>query len=71
MLLKLQKYTLDVTYVPGKEMYVADTLSRAFLSDYEEDFDPEMDLVVHSLIRNLFTHDCREIIQFPKSYKRR
>ena len=53
MLLKLQKYTLDVTYVPEKEMFVADMLSRAFLSDYLEDFDPEMDLVVHSLIRNL------------------
>jgi hypothetical protein len=27
MLLKLQKYNLDVSYKRGKEMYLADTLS--------------------------------------------
>ena len=29
MMLQLQRYTLNVRYVPGKLMYVADTLSRA------------------------------------------
>ena len=33
MLLRLQKYTLKVCYCPGKEMYVADMLSRAFLQE--------------------------------------
>lgn len=31
MLLRLQRYELEVTYVPGKYLYVADTLSRAYL----------------------------------------
>src|SRR5690348_8559039 len=31
MLLFLQKYDLEVTFKPGKEMYIADTLSRAYL----------------------------------------
>ena len=31
MLLRLQRYSLDVTYVRGSEMYIADTLSRAYI----------------------------------------
>ncbi|XP_060070555.1 uncharacterized protein K02A2.6-like [Ylistrum balloti] len=31
MLLRLQKYDFNITYHPGKEMYLADTLSRAYL----------------------------------------
>ena len=30
-MLQLQRYTLEVKYIPGKYMYVADTLSRAFI----------------------------------------
>ena len=33
MLLHLQKYNLDVQYVPGKNMFIADTLSRASLTE--------------------------------------
>lgn len=33
MLLKLQKYDLQVTYKPGKDLTIADTLSRANLKD--------------------------------------
>ena len=33
MLLRLQKYSLKVTYCPGKEMYIADMLSRAYLKE--------------------------------------
>lgn len=32
MLLQLQRYDLDVTYTPGKHMYIADTLSRSTAS---------------------------------------
>ena len=31
MLLRLQRYSLDVTYTRGSEMYIADTLSRAYI----------------------------------------
>lgn len=32
MLLQLQKYDLNITYTPGKHMYIADTRSRATVS---------------------------------------
>ena len=31
MLLRLQRYNLNVTYLPGSQMYIADMLSRAYL----------------------------------------
>lgn len=33
MLLRLQKYTLKVVYCPGKELLIADMLSRAYLQE--------------------------------------
>ena len=41
MMLRLQKYTLDISYVPGKTIVLADTLSRAYIdgdssNDHEE-----------------------------------
>ena len=35
MLLKMQKYDMDIVYRPGTQMYLADTLSRAFLPSTE------------------------------------
>ena len=32
MLLKLQKYKLTIKYTKGKDMHVADALSRAFMN---------------------------------------
>ena len=31
MMLRLQRYSLEVKYVRGSEMYIADTLSRAYI----------------------------------------
>ena len=39
MILRLQRYNLNVTYKPGPEMHVADHLSRAFLADQGEPGD--------------------------------
>jgi hypothetical protein len=33
MLLNLQSYDVEIKYKPGKELYLADTLSRAHLSN--------------------------------------
>lgn len=52
MLLKLLKYTLVVKYVPGKNLFLADTLSRAYLNIETED-DPELLYIVHALTNNL------------------
>ena len=42
MILQLQQHDLDVKYVPGKYLYVADTLSPAYI-----------EVTVHSLIGNV------------------
>ena len=33
MILTIQRYSLNIVYRPGKELVLADTLSRAFLQD--------------------------------------
>lgn len=55
LLLRLQKYEVNITNVPGKYMYVADTLSRAFLNEKPTDVDlnDDMEVMVHSLVTNL------------------
>ena len=54
MMLNLQPYDMHVHYVPGKFMYLADTLSRAYLPIQNADHeDQEIDYVVHSIIKHL------------------
>lgn len=48
MLLKLLKYRIKIEYLPGSKMYVADTLSRAYLKT-DSPIDLELDYVIHSL----------------------
>lgn len=48
MLLKLLKYDIKLKYVPGKDLIIADTLSRAFQNETEPD-DPEMEYHIHNL----------------------
>ena len=52
-MLTLQPYDLAVSYVPGKYMYLADTLSRAYIEgEPESSLDKEMTRVVHRLVEN-------------------
>ena len=54
MHLKLQKYDLAVQYTKGKELYVADTLSRAYLTVPPTDNDVEdLEFAVHALVSDL------------------
>ena len=55
LLLRLQKYDTSMTCVPGKYMYVADTLSRASLNEKSADseLNDDMEVVVHSVVTNL------------------
>lgn len=51
LLLKLLPYDLEVKYIPGKNMYLADLLSRNFLNGKPEDFIP-LNEVVHCIETN-------------------
>ena len=55
MLLRLQKYSVIVKWKPGREMHIADALSRAYLThdDTDEELSHDMEVMVHSLMKNL------------------
>ena len=54
MMLNLQPYDLDVYYIPGKFMYLADALSRAYLRIENADHEVQkIDNIVHSIIKNM------------------
>ena len=64
MLLRLQKYDFILLYKPGKEMYIADTLSRAYTTDTTVDnMETELADAVHLVVSNVPASDkwMREI----------
>ena len=47
MRLQLQKYDFELRYKPGKELIIADTLSRAYISSTEnEDWEKDIEFQV-------------------------
>ena len=54
LMLRLQPYDLDVHYVPGKYMCLADTLSRGYIQgEGNAEMEDELSRVVHSLVLNI------------------
>ena len=56
MLLRLQRYEIKMTYKPGKEMIIADTLSRAYLTDKDTNNDQmndEIEGFVHAVVNRI------------------
>ena len=54
LMLRLHPYHLKIKYVPGKYLYMADTLLRAYLPGIStSEIDDDLVQVVHSLITNL------------------
>ena len=54
LMLRLQPYDLYVHHVPGKYMYLADTLSRAYIQgEGNAEMEDELSRVVHSLVLNI------------------
>ena len=56
LLIRLQKYNLTVHFVPGKLMYIADTLSRAYLNKTVEgpqDLKDDIKVMIHSFIKEI------------------
>ncbi|KAL3999170.1 nuclear receptor co-repressor 2 [Sarotherodon galilaeus] len=52
LLMRLQKYQVQVQYKPGSEMYIADTLSRAYLpvtSSSDNDIEDQVHMVISNL----------------------
>ena len=60
ILLKLQKYHFTVIYTKGKDMHIADTLSRAYLNSAEESDLAEIELAVHTLTKHLPVSEARK-----------
>ena len=53
-MLHLQPYDLDVHYVPGKYMYLADTLSREYIQgESGAELEDELRRIVDSLVMNI------------------
>ena len=42
ILLRLQRYNFSLTYKPGKELVIADTLSRAYTSDSDSTMEEDV-----------------------------
>ena len=56
LLIRLQKYNLTVQFVPGKLMFIADTLSRAYLKETVEDqldLNEDIEVMVHSFTQEI------------------
>lgn len=54
IMLRLQPYSLTVTYKPGKYLYVADTLSRSALPEHTlTDLDTDLDLHINLIVNSL------------------
>ena len=54
MLLKLQNYDLSIRYVKGKDLHIADTLSRAYLTNLDDSTQSkDLEFAIHAMIENL------------------
>ena len=51
--LRLQKYNMHIEFKPGKELMVADTLSRAFIPAKKQDEETEAEFQVHLIMSSL------------------
>ena len=52
-LLRLQRYNFTIEFIPGRHLYIADMVSRAYLQDVAESEVPDIEYHVHAVISNL------------------
>lgn len=55
MMLRIQKYDLDVVYVPGKDLLLADTLSRADLLECSSHGSVEAEIETVNMVQHYGT----------------
>ena len=65
MILKLLKYDFGIVYVPGNQMFLANTLSRAYNASETVLDDPEMLNIVHTISKYLPMSEKRTV-QFKR-----
>ena len=63
LLLRLQRYDVDIRYKPGREMYLADTLSRAYLKTSNRSAIEEEVESVHMIDNVSITHNTFTLIK--------
>lgn len=63
MLLRLQKCNLNVTYTKGKEMYLADTLSRAALPQTQTSQASHGDQIFNICEQSAFEEELESVNQ--------
>lgn len=59
MLLQLHRYDIDIVHKAGKDIPVADALSRKFRSDTYPELSDSMDALVHSVMSSIPINDTR------------
>ena len=63
MLIRLGRYRLHIRYTPGKEMHIADALSRAYLQDdtspAEKELAEDLDVMVHAVLCHMPEEDIK------------
>lgn len=59
MILQLQKYSFTITHHPGKDIPVADTLSRKSLVYHDTSLSEGMDVQVHTVFSSMMVSDDR------------
>ncbi|CAC5396000.1 unnamed protein product [Mytilus coruscus] len=59
LMLRLQKYDINVVYKPGKLMYISDTLSRAYLNEFDNSCDKDIDAQVHLLVKHVSVSESK------------
>ena len=57
LLLRLQKYDITFVYRPGSTLYIADTLSRAYLDEPSSEIDEEVTAHVNLVLKGLSISD--------------
>ena len=66
--LALQPYNFNLMYKPGKELLVADHLSRSYLNNCDKDYNLDLEIHVGMIIESFQISD-RQLIEFKQETK--
>ena len=70
LLLRLQKYQLHVKYISGRDLIIADTLSRApHIPKQNIDLTDDIEIMIHTIVKNLpiSTERLQQLKMFTKT----